>query len=353
MTKKKITCATKKNIIMQVKSGTSLHSLEIRYGYQRQQIKKWVKQESKINMVNKSRNRVSGGGRKQFYPALEKKLLLWFRDQRNRKLVINYPRLRAECRKIAAEMGIDSKEFACSNRWIDAFCKRHKISHRRVTHKSQAQNFDDLGELKRSTIEYFDNLKELNYSEKVIYNMDETPCYFDMCCESTLHFKGENTVEALSTGNTKKRFTVVLCASTKGTFLRTMIIFKGLKKVPKIRLPSNIFVAVSDGGSMNGDLMKQWSLNCFNKKGNLFLSESSLILMDSFGSHKRDDVLNLLTKKCKTCVVFIPPKTTSFLQPLDVSINHPFKTKLRELWNDWIETTSPEFTKSGKYLCLF
>ncbi len=34
---------------------------------------------------------------------------------------------------------------------------------------------------------------------------------------------------------------------------------------------------------------------------------------------------------------------------MDVGVNAPFKTKLRELWNDWLENTPPEFTKAGKF----
>lgn len=128
-----------------------------------------------------------------------------------------------------------------------------------------------------------------------------------------------------------------------------MIIFKGLKNVPKnIKLPSNIFLAVSKGGTMNSELMKEWCSNCFSKRGNVFSRTPSFLLMDSFGSHKRDDVLDTLRKTCKTYVIVIPPKTTSFLQPMDVGVNAQFKAKLRDVWNDWLENTPPEFTKTGK-----
>ncbi len=63
--------------------------------------------------------------------------------------------------------------------------------------------------------------------------MDETPCYFDMASDKTLHFKGDKNVEGVDTGNQKSRFTVVLCSSASGFFVKSMIIFKGLKKVPK------------------------------------------------------------------------------------------------------------------------
>lgn len=71
--------------------------------------------------------------------------------------------------------------------------------------------------------------------------------------------------------------------------------------------------------------------------------------MDSFGSHKTSDVISVIKSECKSDIILIPPKTTSFLQPLDVSINHPFKVALRNEWNNWLENTPAEYTKSGLY----
>ena len=44
---------------------------------------------------------------------------------------------------------------------------------------------------------------------------------------------------------------------------------------------------------------------------------------------------------------YIPAKTTSYFQPLDVSINGPFKAAIRSEWNAWFETRPQEFTPKG------
>lgn len=179
-----------------------------------------------------------------------------------------------------------------------------------------------------------------------IYNMDETPCYFDMNQDRTLHFKGAKTVDGLDTGSSKKRFTSVLCISASGKFIRTLIIFKGLKKKPKLKLSKNIDVEVSDGGSMNRGIMMTWIKNCFKARTGVFQNKA-LLIMDSFKSHFQPEIIQYLEKSCKTDVIAIPPKGTSYLQPLDVSINFPFKQALRSQWSDWFATSTPEFTKSG------
>lgn len=267
MGRTKINISAKLNIISQVKNGASLHSLSKSSGFQRAQIKNWLKNEVRLTNTDcKNKCRVRGGGRRASFPQLEVKLLDWFQHQRRQKLIVNFRRIRIEANKFAKELKITSQEFLCSNRWMMGFCKRNKLVNRRVTHKTQSENLSNLGALKGTVLEYLEKLQDEDFSDVNIFNMDETPCYFDMTYNNTLHYKGEKTVEGITTGNTKRRFSVVLCYSMNGNFVKTMIIFKGLKKVPKINVPSNIFLAVSKGGSMDSQLMKSWAANCFNKR---------------------------------------------------------------------------------------
>ena len=46
--------------------------------------------------------------------------------------------------------------------------------------------------------------------------------------------------------------------------------------------------------------------------------------MDSDGSHIKEEVSESLRSHCATKVLVIPPKMTSVLQPLDVSLNMLF-----------------------------
>lgn len=66
-----------------------------------------------------------------------------------------------------------------------------------------------------------------------------------------------------------------------------MIIFKDIKKIPKLYLPNDIIVDVSEGGSMNNRIMLNWLENCFQIQ-----EKKSLLVLDYFGSHVVNEVVD-------------------------------------------------------------
>ena len=127
----------------------------------------------------------------------------------------------------------------------------------------------------------------------------------------TISFKGEKNTEVHTTGHLKSRLTVVFTICSSGKILKTLIILKGLKKVPKCSIPKNLFVVTSDSGTMNKKIMKDWMTSCLNAHGPFMNTEKTLILLDSFSSHK-DDENKILLKRRNYEMSFIPPKTTPF-----------------------------------------
>ena len=161
-----------------------------------------------------------------------------------------------------------------------------------------------------------------------IYNMDQTPCYFDMASDQTLHFKSYKNVGGIDTGHRKSRFTVILCCCADGRMVKTLIVFKGLKNVPKLNLPADVEVTVSMGGSMNTCLMLKWIRSCFTQRRPFLARTPSILYMDSYRSHIKEEVSESLSSHCATKVLVIPPEMTNVLQPLDVSLNSSFKAVL-------------------------
>uniref|UniRef100_A0A914VVY5 DDE-1 domain-containing protein n=1 Tax=Plectus sambesii TaxID=2011161 RepID=A0A914VVY5_9BILA len=184
-------------------------------------------------------------------------------------------------------------------------------------------------------------MKTAEYGANHIYNMDETPCYFDMTRDSTLHFKGSKNVNGCDTGSRKSRFTVALTVCADGHIAKALVIFRGLKKVPKVKAPKNIVVLASLSGTMDTNIALKYINECFVCRGPYLGTTKSLLIWDCFGSHKKDEVLDDLRKKCRSEALILPPKTTAYLQPLDVAAT------LHNEWSEWFESAPPEYARKG------
>ena len=79
------------------------------------------------------------------------------------------------------------------------------------------------------------------------------------------------------------------------------------------------------------------------------INTKSLLVWYQFRAHLVDKVRQHTSKGHNTNITFIPGGLTSILQPLDVSVNHPFKCKLREQWSAWMMSDTVEHTTAGNW----
>ena len=346
--------AEKLNAVKRVKElSGNLSAASRELGIDRKRLREWRNKESEFtNMTDKRRKRRIGGGRHPMHAELKNKLCRWVSNQRSKKIIVNYRLLREQAFAILAEevsASTSSTDFVCSNRWIKNFMRRNGLSFRKITHMGQA---DNKSAKKKSEIarDYLNSINDLTIGldPHQIFNMDETPIYIDMVSSSTIDFVGKKNIEAAHCGSNKTRLTAVLCINASGQILQTMVILKGLKKVPNVKIPKNIFLAVASKGTMNCQLMKTWITNVFNTRPSQFFSrdKKAILFMDEFSVHKKTEILEMFERQ-NTMVKFIPPKTTAYLQPLDVAVNAQFKSALRSEWGRWFEHGEKEYTAKG------
>jgi hypothetical protein len=112
------------------------------------------------------------------------------------------------------------------------------------------------------------------------------------------------------------------------------------KKVPKTKPREKIHVTVNESGTMDNRLMVVYG----EKIVKPYLKDRvGCLVFDDFKAHTM--VNSFSGFKCDT--LSISGGFTSSLQPIDVSINKPFKATLGDAWNDWFNNTEPEFTKGN------
>ena len=68
---------------------------------------------------------------------------------------------------------------------------------------------------------------------------------------------------------------------------------------------------------------------------------------DMIAAHKETNVQKHINS-AGAHIAVIPGGLTCKLQPLDVAVNHPFKTFVREEWDRWMTNGKHTFTPAGR-----
>ena len=112
----------------------------------------------------------------------------------------------------------------------------------------------------------------------------------------------------------------------------------------KLTLPEGVLVCVQAKAWMDEELMKDylehiWQPYIEDTAEKLGLPDhTALLTLDSFRAHTTDDMTKMMKEHGTTHCV-IPGGCTSKLQPLDVSVNKPFKQILKGCWTNFVHTS--------------
>jgi len=178
-------------------------------------------------------------------------------------------------------------------------------------------------------------------------NADDMAIYLDMPPNYMLEKKGVKEVLLKTTGCEKLRLTVMLAATADGRKLPLLLILKR-KTLPRSEaFPKDVIVRAQEKGWMAEELMLEWLKIVWGRRPRAFLNQPSMLVLDAFIGHLTDSMKNQL-RKTKTELVVIPGGMTSVLQPMDVSINKPFKDRLRRHYLTWIADPARELKETGK-----
>jgi len=130
--------------------------------------------------------------------------------------------------------------------------------------------------------------------------------------------------------------TYSIFCTADGTKFPPICIFKG-KKIPRgEQFPSDVIVWFQQNGWMDSELMKKYVDYINDNLGKMRISNApTMMVYDSFRGHLEDSVKTKFRDKGIDLAV-IPGGLTSICQPLDVTINKPFKDNLCKEWHIWM-----------------
>ena len=279
------------------------------HGVHRKLVQSWRKQHDELEKLAAGRDtagrkrrrllRTPKDGSSASFPEMEVRLIEWIRSCReDDHVLLDGASVKKHALKLYEDTYLEEPgdTFLASNGWLHRFMKRHRLFTRTVTTEVQkipADTADKAREFIKSCRTVID---EEHLPLSSIANMDETPMWFDMPSKRTIDFRGVKTVPSKTTGKQKLRYTVVLCAMANGTKLPPIIIFKGLKKIPRGPFPKDIVVTVAKGGSMTSDLLKFWMTEVWRKRPNSLFRAPACLVYDRHASHMNKTVLSALKR---------------------------------------------------------
>ncbi|XP_069606515.1 uncharacterized protein [Ranitomeya imitator] len=296
-------------------------------------IREWRKQENQLQKMDKTKRGFRGHPAQ--WPQLELEMKSWVVNHRNYGFSVSSKMIIEEAKRIATEKGIE--DFIGTDSWCYRFLKRsglHKGTNNRITQKMPEEYETETLSFHKFVI---DAMKRHRFELSQIGNMDEVPITFGVPSNRTVDAKGVKISRKEET-----HYTVVLACCADGTKLPPMIIFKR-KDMPKEDIPRGIIVHAHERGWMDEDGMKVWIEKVWSKRPGGLRKTTALLVLDQYKAH-----ISECTKKrfkdVKTDLAIIPVDVTNQLQPLDVSINKPFKAFMREKWNDWMAADHHDLT---------
>lgn len=324
------------------KNGVRAASRE--FSVQPNMVRYWRNQTEKIRAAKKG-TRSFRGPKKGRLSMVDDAVMDWVEEKRKEGSAVTCEMIQMKAREIARQDN-NASDFKASRGWVVRLMRRKGFSLRRTTSLCQrlpADYTDKVLQFQRFVLRQRGTHQ---YMFSQIGNADETPLYFEMPRNTTVNKVGERSVLVKTTGAEKMRCTVMLAITADGRKLPPYVIFKR-KTLPKGPLPKGIHVRVQDKGWMDSKLMHDWLEVVWKCRPGGLLRKRCLLVLDSFRGHIEESVKNRM-KELNTHPAIIPGGLTSILQPLDVSVNKPFKDHVKTLYTDWMANGEHSFMKTGK-----
>ena len=157
-------------------------------------------------------------------------------------------------------LSFQEKFSSASKGWVKKFFYRHRllIGSRTSVRQNLPQQLE--GYLTKFYEDAGRYMRIGEYPHSLIWNMDETPAFFDMIPLKVFVKTGSKECVIWSNGCEKKHVTVVLPATADGKVLPPMIIFKGSseKTTQKLRVPAGFVIKTQEKVLMDERLMHIW-----------------------------------------------------------------------------------------------
>jgi transcriptional regulator with XRE-family HTH domain len=314
--RKDLTYSDKKKILALADENKKLTQQDIAsfLGCNRSTVSRVLKDRSKIEGLDAddaNRRRIKGCKNEE----LENVLAEWIRLKRGLKQTIPSTLVREQARSLAESLEIT--DFKFSDGWLFNFFKRHDFSNVHLHGEGGSANEEQVQAARLRLQE-----KLCNFSPHNIYNADETGLYYKLLPKRSVVLNSE-LGSVRGTKIFKDRLTILLCTNATGTNKIVPWVVGHAANPRCLKGKSNLPVKYcsSKNGWMTHEIMSLFLISLDDS-----LKCPSILLLDNFSGHQK--ALEGVTLRNLT-IEFLPPNTTSHLQPLDGGVIESFKAHYR------------------------
>lgn len=307
-----LTVKEKLRLIESFKTGCSRKDLADKYKVNISTVSRILKNQGKFEASRTGQENIM---RKRFKPGhydmVNKAVTTWFKDLRSKNAVITGPMICERANQFAISMKIDN--FEANDGWLQRWKKNQNITFRKICGEKAAADYGAAGVWTKSTLP---NLIK-NLSPDQVYNADEAGLFYKALPTGTYASKGESVFGGKIS---KLRLTLLFLCNSDGSDKHVYVIGKANNPhccrgktmpikyygQPNAWMTTSIWIEI---------------LNNFDK----ILKKNIVLFVDNASCHKIPN--EVIFKHIK--IHYLPPNTTSLIQPLDQGIIKNFKVQYR------------------------
>lgn len=231
---------------------------------------------------------------------------------------------------------------ALKKSWAYSFLGRHGYVKRKSTRTARKipADFQDIKSAFITRVQ--ETVRSNNIPLQMVVNFDQTGTKMVPVSDWTLEVQGTKQIDMIASDD-KREVTVLLAVSLSGELLPPQVIYAGKTERchPSVIVPQGWNVTHSPSHWSTKDTMVEYAEKILlpymeEQRQKLDLQEDApgLCIFDVFAAHRCEEFTRKL-EEGRVKYVFVPAGCTGLLQPLDISVNEPFKQNLKKIFGRW------------------
>lgn len=347
--KRVVMCLTEKICVLdKLRSGMSYSAVGREFNVNESTIRYIQKKEEDIRRSVREAApesaKVTSIVRDEAMEKMEKQLNLWIHEMMtSKKNIVDSIVVRLKAKEIYSQVTQGQehvKPFSASAGWLARFKRRYSMKNFKLAVEDGSAHQEAADEFKKYLLSV---IREKGYVEEQVFNADETGLFYKNVGKRTYVMQTASKVPGSKV--LRDHATLLLCTNAKGDFkCKPLMVYK--VQNPRALKGKNLNCMPvhwrwNRKAWMASEIFWDWFHNCFVPEVERYLQSKNLafrvlLILDNAPVHCHEELENAHPN---VEVLFMPPNTTSLIQPLNQGIIKAFKAHyMKELYSKACET---------------